>query len=42
MVKHGSSWLTIKYRGDDNGQVAYDNGRQCSTMVKLCKVNLEE
>ena len=25
MVGHGSSWSTVKYRGDDYGQVTYDH-----------------
>ena len=33
MVDHGSSWLTVKYRGDDHGQVVCDHGRPWSTMV---------
>ena len=33
MVDHGSSWSTIKYRGDDHDQVACDHGRPWSDYV---------
>ena len=33
MVDHGSSWSTVKYRGDDHGQVACDHGRPWSITV---------
>ena len=48
VVDHGSSWATVKYRGDDHGQVACDHGRprsitvdhgQSSTKLHLTMVN---